>query len=300
MAETSFSTPLANPFASNLSGTSNYATTPWEFLIGARTRFSKHIGAELDLGRGVSTTAGYGREAFRLLASLRIDFEPEPRPVGPDRDGDGVPDALDRCPDEPGDGPDGCPDLDWDKDGIPNVDDRCPHEPGTREMDGCPDRDHDGIPDPEDKCPDEPGPAENDGCPVQGPLVTLESDRVRLKGSVHFDTDKAIIKPESFPLLDEVVGVLSKHPELHHVRVEGHTDNRGSWAYNQDLSKRRAASVMDYLAQHGIDRKRLLSAGFGYDRPIADNDTALGRAKNRRVEFRLLEDNEAQKSEPKR
>jgi OOP family OmpA-OmpF porin len=300
MAETSFSTPLANPFASNLSGTSNYATTPWEFLIGARTRFSKHIGAELDLGRGVSTTAGYGREAFRLLASLRIDFEPEPRPVGPDRDGDGVPDALDRCPDEPGDGPDGCPDLDWDKDGIPNVDDRCPHEPGTREMDGCPDRDHDGIPDPEDKCPDEPGPAENDGCPVQGPLVTLESDRVRLKGSVHFDTDKAVIKPESFPLLDEVVGVLSKHPELHHVRVEGHTDNRGSWAYNQDLSKRRAASVMDYLAQHGIDRKRLLSAGFGYDRPIADNDTALGRAKNRRVEFRLLEDNEAQKSEPKR
>jgi len=121
---------------------------------------------------------------------------------------------------------------------------------------------------------------------------------VRLNGSVHFDTDKAIIKPESFPLLDEVVGVLSKHPELAHVRVEGHTDNRGTWAYNQDLSKRRAASVVEYLVSHGIDRKRMLSAGYGFDRPIADNGTALGRAKNRRVEFRLLEDDGADKKAP--
>ena len=298
MFETTFSTPLDSPFAPNISGTSAYSPTPWEMLIGARVRFSKYLGAELDLGRGVTADAGYGREAFRLLAMFRIDVEPEPKPVIHDRDGDGVPDEVDRCPDEPGDGPDGCPDLDWDKDGIPNVDDRCPREPGTRELDGCPDRDGDGIPDPEDKCPDQPGPAENDGCPVTGPLVTLESDRVRLNGSVHFDTDKAIIKPESFPLLDEVVGVLSKHPELAHVRVEGHTDNRGTWAYNQDLSKRRAASVVEYLVSHGIDRKRMLSAGYGFDRPIADNGTALGRAKNRRVEFRLLEDDGADKKAP--
>ena len=300
MFETTFSTPLATPFAANVGGTSAYATTPWEMLIGARVRFNKHLGAELDMGRGVAANAGYGREAFRLLALFRIDVEPEPKQVIDDRDGDGVPDDKDRCPDEPGDGPDGCPDLDWDKDGIPNVDDRCPREPGTRELDGCPDRDLDGIPDPEDKCPDQPGPAENDGCPVEGPLVTLESDRVRLRGSVHFDTDKAIIKPESFPLLDEVVGVLAKHPELTHVRVEGHTDNRGTWAYNQDLSKRRAASVVEYLVAHGIDRKRMLSAGYGFDRPIADNGTALGRAKNRRVECRLLDDDEAQKSQAAR
>jgi len=291
IAETTFSTPLSQPFAGNVGTSSASATTPWEFLLGARTLFGKHWGAELAMGRGFSSTAGYGREAFRLLASVRFEVEPEPPPppVG-DRDHDGVPDDRDRCPDEPGDGPDGCPDLDWDKDGIPNVDDRCPREPGTVELDGCPDRDQDGIPDPEDKCPDEPGPAENDGCPVTGPLVTLESDRVRLNGSVHFDTDKAIIKPESFPLLDEVVGVLAKNPQLKHVRVEGHTDNRGTAPYNLDLSRRRAASVVDYLVQHGIARKRLVSAGYGFERPIADNSTALGRAKNRRVEFRLLED----------
>jgi len=291
IAETSFSTPLAAPFAPNVSGSNAYSTTPWEFLVGARTLFSKHLGAELAVGRGFSGgDAGYGREAFRMLASFRIEFEPEPPPVPiRDRDHDGVPDEIDKCPDEPGDGPDGCPDLDWDKDGIPNVDDRCPREPGTRELDGCPDRDGDGIPDPEDKCPDEPGPAENDGCPVVGPLVQLESDRVRLKGSVHFDTDKAIIKPDSFGILDEVVGVLAGHPELTHVRVEGHTDNRGTASYNLDLSRRRAASVVEYLVQHGIARKRLVSAGYGFERPIADNATALGRAKNRRVEFRLVE-----------
>ena len=291
IAETTFSTPLSQPFAGNVGTSSASATTPWEFLIGARTLFTKHWGAEIAMGRGISTTAGYGREAFRMLASVRYEFEPEPaKPPIHDRDGDGVPDELDKCPDEPGDGPDGCPDLDWDKDGIPNVDDRCPREPGTRELDGCPDRDGDGIPDPEDKCPDEPGPAENDGCPVIGPLVTLESDRVRLRGSVHFDYDKAVIKPDSFDLLDEVVGVLKKNPQLKHVRVEGHTDNKGTAPYNLDLSRRRAAAVAEYLVQHSIDRKRLVSAGYGFERPIADNATALGRAKNRRVEFRLLED----------
>ncbi len=232
-----------------------------------------------------------------MLASIRYDFEPEPPPPPvKDRDHDGVPDDKDRCPDEPGDGPDGCPDLDWDKDGIPNVDDRCPHEPGTPELDGCPDRDMDGIPDPEDKCPDQPGPAENDGCPVEGPLVTLESDRVRLNGSVHFDTDKAVIKPDSFALLDEVVGVLQKNPQLKLVRVEGHTDNRGTATYNLDLSRRRAAAVLEYLVQHGVSRKRLVSAGYGFERPIADNATALGRAKNRRVEFRVLGDDTSTKS----
>jgi outer membrane protein OmpA-like peptidoglycan-associated protein len=299
IAETTFSTPLSQPFAGNVGTNSASATTPWEFLIGARTLFGKHWGTEIALGRGFSSTAGYGREAFRMLASLRYEFEPEPPPAPiKDRDHDGVPDDLDKCPDEPGDGPDGCPDLDWDKDGIPNVDDRCPREPGTRELDGCPDRDGDGIPDPEDKCPDQPGPAENDGCPVTGPLVTLESDRVRLRGSVHFDYDKAVIKPDSFPLLDEVVGVLRNNPQLKHVRVEGHTDNKGTAPYNLDLSRRRAAAVVEYLVQHGIDRKRLLSAGYGFERPIADNATALGRAKNRRVEFKLLEE-EAKQKPPK-
>ena len=116
------------------------ATTPWEFLVGARTLFGKHWGATLAVGRGIASDAGYGREAFRILGGVRYEFEPEPA-VAPlkDRDHDGVPDERDRCPDEPGDGPEmAAPILDWDKDGIPNVDDRCPREPGTRSWTAAP------------------------------------------------------------------------------------------------------------------------------------------------------------------
>jgi outer membrane protein OmpA-like peptidoglycan-associated protein len=158
-------------------------------------------------------------------------------------------------------------------------------------MDGCPDRDGDFIPDPEDRCPDEPGPAENDGCPVKGPVVELlETQKISLKDSIHFDYDKATIKPESSPVLDSIAALIRDHPELRSIRVEGHTDNRGSAAYNRDLSRRRAASVVRALVQRGIAADRLVAEGYGFDRPVADNRTALGRAKNRRVEFTILQE----------
>jgi OOP family OmpA-OmpF porin len=289
MAETATYTPLQAPFTQSLS-----LPTPWEVLAGVRTRIGRIFGAELDLGRGITGSPGYGREAFRLIAAFRVDVEPQPKSVLPppvsDRDGDGIPDDLDKCPDQPGPKEnDGCPDVDTDGDGIPDRLDACPREPGSKEMDGCPDRDGDQIPDREDKCPDEPGPAENDGCPIVGePLVQLETKQIRIRGSVLFDTGQATILPQSYPLLDEVVQVLRDNPSIGPVRIEGNTDSRGGREYNLDLSERRAKSVLDYLVKHGIKRSRLRTIGYGFDHPVATNETALGRAKNRRVEFRLL------------
>jgi outer membrane protein OmpA-like peptidoglycan-associated protein len=157
-------------------------------------------------------------------------------------------------------------------------------------LDGCPDRDQDEIPDLEDECPDQPGPATHAGCPAPEvvPVVEVETEKLSINDAITFDTDRDTIKPESFPILDQVARVLLAHPELTQVRVEGHTDDVGSAAYNKDLSQRRAASVVRYLVGKGVDAQRLLAAGYGFERPVASNATVLGRARNRRVEFTLL------------
>jgi OmpA-OmpF porin, OOP family len=189
----------------------------------------------------------------------------------------------------------GPPDDDADHDGVPNATDQCPTEPGSPELDGCPDADDDGIPDPDDHCPKEPGPAEHDGCPVADdePLVELETERIAINDAITFDTGKDTIKKESFRVLDQVARLLQDHPELAHVRVEGHTDDVGAAAYNKDLSARRAASVVRYLVSKGVAAGRLSAAGYGFERPVATNATALGRTRNRRVEFKILGDEAA-------
>ncbi|MCI0674007.1 MAG: OmpA family protein, partial [Myxococcaceae bacterium] len=171
----------------------------------------------------------------------------------------------------------------------PDGQDTCPNEPGPAEYEGCPDRDEDQIPDNIDRCPDLPGPAENDGCEfADEPQVVVESDRLRVRGNVLFETGKAKIQRQSFKMLDEVAAVLSKNMELGPVIIEGHTDDVGNRPYNQVLSERRARAVLEYLVGKGIAKERLRSSGFGEDRPVADNRTVLGRAKNRRVDFKLL------------
>src|SRR5690606_24891399 len=90
-------------------------------------------------------------------------------------------------------------------------------------------------------------------------------------------------------VLEAVAKVLSEHPEIKRVRVEGHTDNRGAAALNKRLSAARAASVVGWLTKHGIDKERLTSEGFGPDRPIATNQDEAGRSLNRRVEFHIEE-----------
>ncbi|MBJ6764829.1 OmpA family protein [Myxococcaceae bacterium JPH2] len=317
LAEMHLRTPLVRPFTFNQSDS---LKSPWELLVGARTKIWGNWGLELNVGRGLNVTTGYGREALRVMFALRYDeafldsdgdgipdvrdrcptvaedkdgFQDSDGCPDPDNDGDGIADGQDSCPDQKGLADrKGCPvepDKDTDGDGIIDRLDKCPTKPGPKDYDGCPDTDQDEVPDGEDDCPDVAGPPENNGCPFDSPpYVIVESDRIRIKGNILFETGSAIIQKQSYPLLDEVATVLRKNPTLGPVQIEGHTDNRGSRALNVDLSNRRARSVLDYLAGKGIDRKRMTSRGFGFDKPIATNDTALGRAKNRRVDFRLV------------
>jgi outer membrane protein OmpA-like peptidoglycan-associated protein len=182
---------------------------------------------------------------------------------------------------------DGCPEDD-DADGVADAQDRCPAQAGPVENGGCPDGDRDGdvVVDRLDACPDVPGPAESQGCPKSG-AVKLSGEKIEFEGTVYFDTDKDVIQSRSFELLDGIATVIKAHPEIGRIRVEGHTDSMGSREHNTDLSKRRARAVVRYLAGKGVEEGRLGSDGFGPDRPVAENKTADGRAKNRRVEFHV-------------
>jgi OmpA-OmpF porin, OOP family len=110
-----------------------------------------------------------------------------------------------------------------------------------------------------------------------------EKGKVTLS-NVHFATGKADITPESEASLNDAVNALKAHPDWN-IRVEGFTDNVGSRESNLKLSNDRAEAVMNWLAEHGIDRGHLSSKGFGESHPIASNSTDEGRAKNRRVEL---------------
>lgn len=201
----------------------------------------------------------------------------------PDRDGDGIPDKDDLCPDVKGtkEGK-GC--LDRDGDGINDPDDTCPDVAGLPQFNGCPDTDGDGIPDNQDKCPNAPGVPENNGCPVikQSVLKVFEK---ALTG-IQFESGKDVILKSSYPILNDVVKILNDNPS-YRLFIAGHTDNTGNPEKNLELSKSRAAAVKNYIVKKGIDAKRLSSEGFGDTQPVADNKTPAGRAKNRRVEFKV-------------
>jgi len=212
----------------------------------------------------------------------------------PDRDNDkdGVLDVEDECPMDPGPAENkGCPVQDRDGDGIPDDQDKCPDHPGPPENNGCPDRDGDGIVDPEDKCPDQPGVIEEQGCPKKYSLIVVTEKKIELKQKVHFATGKSKIMRDSYELLDQVADAISSASKVK-IRIEGHTDSRGSAAYNLKLSQRRADSVKRYLVKKGIAEERLNSVGYGESQPISSNRTKKGRAMNRRVEFNLVKGEE--------
>ncbi len=214
-----------------------------------------------------------------------------------DSDGDGVPDAKDACPDTPkGAKVDerGCP-LDEDSDGVFDGIDRCPGTPAGTKVDskGCPlDSDGDGVNDNLDKCPDTPRgtTVDADGCPPPpkaAPLFEEGKKELVLEG-VNFESEKAVLLPESAAALDRVAESLADWPEVR-VEIGGHTDGTGAAGYNLTLSEKRAQAVMDYLVGKGIDASRMTVKGYGETKPIADNRTADGRARNRRVELTRLD-----------
>ncbi len=252
--------------------------------------------ADAELGEGDYFRAREHLEIADDNAREAYKLSPRDRCVGPaDRDGDGITDDIDKCPNEPEDkdgfqDEDGCPDPDNDKDGILDAADKCPNDPedkdGFEDEDGCPDPDNDkdGVLDAADKCPNEPGPPDNNGCPKKFEHIVVTNDKIELKQKIFFETDKAVIMPRSFGLLDEIASVLKSRATMR-VRIEGHTDSRGSAPHNLKLSQARADSVRQYLIGLGIDGSRMEAQGFGAGQPIETNKTAAGRERNRRVEF---------------
>lgn len=208
-------------------------------------------------------------------------------PTGPrDSDGDGVSDPTDRCPGTaPGTRVDmnGClPDSD--DDGVADASDACPRTPAGVEVDarGCAlDGDRDGVPNHRDDCLNTPrGERVDDrGCTVREEPV---AERIEMR--LEFDFDSSDLRPAHYAEIERVAEFMREHPETS-AQLEGHTDSRGTEAYNQALSERRAYSVRDYLIDEAmLDPRRITAVGHGESRPVADNSTDEGRQRNRRVE----------------
>jgi outer membrane protein OmpA-like peptidoglycan-associated protein len=218
-----------------------------------------------------------------------------------DDDQDGIPNVEDECPGkaEDKDGfedEDGCPDLDNDGDGIPDEEDECADEAededGFEDEDGCPDLDNDGdgIADTDDECPSKPGLESNNGCPAEKKMAVRKDETIEILEKVYFEYDKAIIKSESYDVLDQVGLILRTNDDIVMVEIQGHTDNVGSEDYNKELSEQRAKAVKEYLMENSnIEGERLEAKGYGSAQPLVPNNSDENRAKNRRVEFKILD-----------
>ena len=222
----------------------------------------------LHAGAGLGLTDGIGAPDLRLVAGVRYRRGAPERRGFLDRDEDGILDKDDDCPEE-------VEDLD-----------------AFQDEDGCPeaDNDLDGILDEEDECPDLPEEegGDGDGCPSRT-FVKIVGGEVQIFGKVQFKTGSAEIDSRSDPLLDQIAAALRANPQVRRLRIEGHTDDTGEESVNRRLSEQRAESVERALTGRGIDGDRLEPRGYGESRPAAPNATAAGRAKNRRVEFIIVE-----------
>jgi hypothetical protein len=247
----------------------------------------------------------------------RMRPQPVPKDLDPDKDGfldpndkcpklagvapDGCPiidsdsdtfiDNVDKCPFEPGVAPDGCPPPDRDKDTFIDSEDKCPDEAGVA-PDGCPippDTDCDGIIDKDDTCPFVPetynGYDDTDGCPDKLPEKVVYDGRP-IEG-IYFKTNSDEIQKKSEKTLNATVAVLQEFKSIR-IEISGHTDDVGADDKNLDLSRRRAESVKKYLTDKGVDASRVETIGYGRTKPIAEGKSAKARAKNRRIEFRVI------------
>ena len=327
-APTRYIAPFAVAGAGRVGGISramgNDVDTGFLFGLGAKIPFTHAIGMRIDLRDNLlpNSHAGDGQSHnFEALLGLTATIErtrKELPPPPPDSDHDGVVDADDRCPNDAGVAPSGCPadsdsdgvldrddycpreagpapkgcpviDPDPDKDGIPLPCDVCPNEPGVK-PDGCPvrDADGDGIFDDKDKCPNEPetknGFDDTDGCPDKVPDVVQKFSGV-VQG-ISFQQGKAVIQPTSTRTLTNALKVLQDYPSVG-IEISGHTSSEGDKSVNDQLSQDRADAVKAWLVERGIDGSRITTRGAGSNEPIGDNATRAGREKNRRIEFKV-------------
>lgn len=285
---------------------------------GLKFYLSRHVMLRVDVRDVMSYRRGpdevWASHSPEVLLGLAGTFgrkkdkpipEPEAMPsmlttAPADSDNDGVVDSSDLCVDaaETVNGyrdDDGCPESDRDGDKLWDDQDSCPDAAETvndyEDDDGCPesDRDRDGLFDEQDSCPEEAetvnGYTDSDGCPDEIPQEVQAFTGV-ISG-ITFDNDQDTIRRSSIPTLDNAVQVLKDHPDVR-ILIMGHSDDVGSREHNIDLSTRRAESVKRYLVEHGIDENRIVTEGFGPDKPVASNDSKSGRASNRRIEFEII------------
>ncbi len=246
--------------------------SPLEMLFGAKWEQQK--GISVFLGGGVGLTPAAGLPQGRVFVGIsyvwiRSEQKDSPRPKAAPLKSPPPVASLQAKPTS-----ETKPAL------PPGVSPSLPPRPPAME----PDLDADGVVGNDDQCPTAAGPKANQGCPIQGRFVQIEKDRISLKQTVQFVTNRATIQKSSYALLDEIVRVLKQYPSIH-LRIEGYTDLRGSQSRNFRLSTERAGSVRDYLVGKGIDPLRLTSVGHGNANPLGDNKTQVGQDKNRRVEF---------------
>ncbi len=288
----------------------------FEFNIGKGTFFYIQTVYDFEINHQIlnnlNYSIGYAAPIFKKTKPEKVVVAPPPPPIPEvDTDGDGIPDSKDKCPTVAGVAKyNGCPIPDTDGDGINDEEDKCPTVPGVARYHGCPvpdtdgdgindeedscitvpgiakyhgcpipDTDGDGINDEEDKCPTVPGTKENSGCPE------IQKKINELAKSVYFNTGTATISSKALQPLDEVIVILKANPTAK-LSIEGHTDNTGSEEINKKLSQKRADAIASYLTKKGIDAARLTAKGYGSAKPVVDNNTAAGKAQNRRVELK--------------
>ena len=205
----------------------------------------------------------------------------------PDTDNDGINDESDKCPAVAGVAShNGCPIPDTDNDAVDDETDKCPLVAGLAKYNGCPipDTDNDGVNDETDKCPAVAGSAANNGCPVI--KEELKRQVAFAAENIFFLTNSAELLAKSHKSLQTLANVLKANPQLM-LSVDGYTDNTGTEAANLSVSAKRALSVKNWLVDNGINESRITTHGYGQSNPVADNNTAAGRTKNRRVELKL-------------
>ena len=266
---------LAVLWEATIHGGTGWTQFPLETMASSRFRLPGGVWASLGVGGGLNDDAG--TSAMRVMASFGWNKRTEERKEefqgwladpNADRDGDGLVDSEDDCPDQPEtvDGftdDDGCPELDGDSDGVPFERDLCPREAIYPEQD----------------------PRYSDGCPK---LAELAGERITVADPVFFEEASVRILSGAIPVLQAVYQELVDHPEVVHLLIEGHTNDNGSARYNYELAENRARTVAQWLEGRGIDRNLLIYKGYGFDRPLLPHSHPDAKTVNRRVVFTVM------------
>ncbi|MFT5582607.1 MAG: putative outer membrane repeat protein [Cognaticolwellia sp.] len=259
-------------------GATGFQSWPIEAMATARLNLDGGLWATAGVGAGLNDAPGAATS--RVVVGVGWQQRPQPattvlvQTVGAeidpnaDRDGDGIKDIDDLCPDQAEtfdtfEDEDGCPELDGDGDGVTFEKDACPEEAIYPEQD----------------------PRYSDGCPH---LAELAGDKIVLTQSIFFREGSAKILRKSQPVLDEVAMILVEQTD-EMVLIEGHTNDHGSQEINYRLSEDRAQAVMRYLIDAGVPRERMAAQGYGFDVPLVEHADPNAESINRRVEFTMIE-----------